>query len=122
MGLILVVDDHTDTRNFMAKLLKQWGYRALEAETGEAALALLAGEDKPDLVIVDGMMPGMNGAEFIRLMRADEKTSTIPAILYTAICDHAFTDNALEKGASEIWIKLVIKPEQIRERVGHYVK
>jgi len=122
MGKILVVDDHDDTRNVLKKLFARWGHETAVAETGEAGLALVAGEEKPDLIIVDGMMPGMNGVEFIRLFRATHEMPVIPIILYTAINDHAFTENALEKGANEIWIKGTITMEQIRARVGHYLK
>ncbi len=90
------------------------------AETGEEGMAVLA-ERKPDLVIVDGMMPGMNGVEFIRLMRAGESTAGIPIVLYSAISDHVFAENAIEKGANEVWIKGKVDVEQIRGRVAHYV-
>src|SRR5580765_8027365 len=119
MGLVLVVEDHDDTRDVLLKLLSQWGYETLNAGTGEAGLAVLA-DRKPDLIIVDGMMPGMNGVEFIRLLRANEATATIPVVLYTAVADPAFTDNALEKGANEIWIKGQIEIEQIKIRVERY--
>jgi CheY-like chemotaxis protein len=119
MGLILVIDDHTDTRKVVQKLLGRWGHQTLDVDTAEAALALLATE-KPTLIIVDGMMPGMNGIEFIRLVRANLETATIPIILYTAVSDQTFLDNAIEKGANEIWIKGRTDTEQIQMRVEHY--
>ena len=121
MGLILVIDDHPDTVEMMVRLMNGWGHRTIVAESGEAGLALLASE-KPDLIIVDGMMHGMNGMEFIRLLRAGEHTATIPAILHTAIGDHEFLDNAVEKGANEIWIKSRISIDQMEERVAHYIR
>jgi CheY-like chemotaxis protein len=120
MGLILVVEDHEDTAYVLLKMLKQWGHDTISAGTGEAGLALLA-DQKPDLIIVDGMMPGMNGVEFIRLIRAGAATSMIPAILYTAVADPAFTDNALEKGANEIWIKGLVEMDQMKARIDHYL-
>jgi CheY-like chemotaxis protein len=92
------------------------GYRPLIASTGEEALALLNAETV-DLAIVDGMMPGMNGVEFIRLVRADPKMAAIPAVLFTAISQQEFHENAISKGANECWIKGDIEYEQMRERV-----
>ena len=120
MGLILIVEDHRDTLAVLQSLCRRWGYTVLGAETGEAGMALLA-EQKPDLVIVDGMMPGMNGVEFIRLLRAGETSALIPVILYSAISDHTFAENALEKGANEVWIKGQVEIDQMRERIAHYV-
>jgi CheY-like chemotaxis protein len=120
MALVLVIDDHEDSRRILQKLLGLWGHRTLGAETGEAGLALLA-TAKPDLIIVDGMMPGMNGAEFIRVLRATSQTAMVPAILYTAVCDPEYANNALEKGANEVWVKTDIKPEQMQDRVLKYV-
>lgn len=119
MGLVLVVEDHFDTREMVQTLLRHWGHETLGAETAEAGLALLATE-KPKLIIVDGMMPGMNGAEFIRLVRTNEATMLIPIVLYTAVTDQIFIDNAIEKGANEIWIKGQVETDEMRERIAHY--
>jgi len=120
MGLVLVVDDAQDTLYLLRKLLQRWGHETLTAETGEAGLALLV-DHEPDLIIVDGMMPGMNGIEFVRLLRANEKTALVPAILYTALGDHVFTDNAIQKGANEVWVKGKVEYDQMNARVEHYL-
>jgi CheY-like chemotaxis protein len=121
MALILIVEDHDDTRRLLQTLLEKWWHEVVGVETGEGGLALLATQ-KPDIIIVDGMMPGMNGTEFIRLLRASETAATVPAILYTAIADQDFTDNALAKGANEIWIKGQVNAEQMREQIESYLK
>ncbi len=120
MGLILVVDDSHETLHMLQSFLRRWGHETLTAETGEAALALLV-DHHPDLLIVDGMMPGMNGVEFIRLLRASEKTALLPVILYTALSQGEFTQNALDKGANEVWIKGHVDYEQMRAKVEHYL-
>jgi two-component system response regulator (stage 0 sporulation protein F) len=63
--MILIVDDDRDVRAMIGRALHELGYPSLEAESGEAALALL-GENKVELVILDYMMPGMDGAETAR--------------------------------------------------------
>ena len=120
MATILVVDDHDDTNDILCRLIRSWGYKAVGAPTGEAALALLA-TLRPDLLIVDGMMPGMNGVELIRLVRADPHTATIPAILFTALDERQFHENAIAKGANECWIKGELEYSQMKERVEWYV-
>jgi CheY-like chemotaxis protein len=66
---VLVVDDSAPVRALLAKALRQQGFDVLEAETGTAALRL-AFDAAPGLAIVDQWMPGMTGAELIRLLRA----------------------------------------------------
>lgn len=121
MPTVLVVEDHEDTLEVMAKIIDRFGYRALRADTAEAGLAMLATE-KPDVIIADGMMPGMNGTEFIRLCRANAETAHIPIILYTALTDPRFSEDAIKKGANEVWHKGRIEVDQIRERLEFYLK
>jgi CheY-like chemotaxis protein len=116
VATILVTDDNPDAIDVMDRILRSWGHRPLTAPTGEAALALLSAE-KVDLVIVDGMMPGMNGVELIRLMRANPQTAGIPAVLFTALVQSEFHQNAIAKGATECWIKGDIEYDQIKERI-----
>lgn len=120
MGRILVIDDHADTLEIVRKLMERCGHQTTGVETGEAGLALLATE-KPELIIVDGMMPGMNGIEFIRLVRANPETAAIPIILYSAISDQTFLENAIEKGANEVCIKGGEASESIQQRVARYL-
>jgi twitching motility two-component system response regulator PilH len=121
MASILIIEDHPDTLYMLMRIMKQFGHRAMSAETGEAGMAVLV-SDRPDIIIVDGMMPGMNGTEFIRLCRANPATATIPIILNTAIGDSTFTDDAVHKGANEVWIKGEVTVEQMRERLDRYLK
>ena len=120
MPTVLVVEDHEDMLEVMAKIIDRFGYRALRAHTAEAGLAMLATE-KPNIIIVDGMMPGMNGTEFIRLCRADLNTAHIPIILYTALMDAKFSEDAIRKGANEVWHKGRIDVDQMRERLESYL-
>jgi CheY-like chemotaxis protein len=120
MATILLVEDHEDTRYVLGRHLVAWGHRVLSAENGEAGMAILA-TDTPDLIIVDGMMPGMNGTEFIRLTRAQPATATIPIILYTAVSDRTFVEDAIAKGANEVWIKGDVTPGEIRQRLTQYL-
>lgn len=81
--LILVVEDNDKNRKLVRDVLSAKGYRLIEAETGEDGLRL-AGEQRPELVLMDIQLPGINGIETLRRLRADAATAAIPVIAVTA--------------------------------------
>lgn len=81
--LILIVEDNDKNRKLARDLLQVKGYRTLEAESAEAGLALAA-EQQPDLVLMDIHLPGMDGIEARRRLRADPATAAVPVIAFTA--------------------------------------
>jgi CheY-like chemotaxis protein len=85
VATILVVDDDADVREVAVSSLKSCGYRLLVAENGLAALDVLAGPERVDLLLVDMAMPGMNGVEVIR--RARERHPGLRALLVTGYAD-----------------------------------
>lgn len=95
--LILVVDDNSEIREFLISALNR-DYEVLSAENGEIALALATGKI-PDLIISDVMMPVMDGFEFCRNIKLDERTSHIPIILLTARSGDIHELDGLKTGA-----------------------
>src|SRR6185503_521234 len=83
MAHILIVDDRPLNREFLVSLLGYRGHTLAEAADGVEALARVR-ERKPDLAIVDLLMPNMDGEEFISRLRADAATRDMPVIIYTA--------------------------------------
>jgi two-component system, cell cycle response regulator DivK len=81
--LILVVEDNDKNRKLVRDLLTVKGYRLLEAETGEDGLRL-AREQGPALVLMDIQLPGIDGIETLRQLRADASTAAIPVVAVTA--------------------------------------
>ena len=81
--LILVVEDNEKNRKLVRDVLTAKGYRLVEAETGEDGVRL-AGEQHPALVLMDIQLPGINGIEALRQLRADPATAGIPVIAVTA--------------------------------------
>ena len=81
--LILVVEDKDKNRKLVRDVLTAKGYRLVEAETGEDGVRL-AGEQIPALVLMDIQLPGINGIEALRQLRADPTTAGIPVIAVTA--------------------------------------
>ena len=95
---VLVVDDAADVRNLVAAHLKRGGHKVLLAEDAPQAL-LIAAAEKPDLAIVDIMMPGMNGYELTQALREMPKTEEMPIIVLTARAGGADRAHALRVGA-----------------------
>lgn len=83
-GTVLVIEDDADVRDAIVCVLEGVGYRALSAEDGTAGLELLRSGDRPDVILLDLMMPGMDGYEFRSAQLADESIASIPVIVLTA--------------------------------------
>jgi DNA-binding response OmpR family regulator len=108
-GVILIVDDEADIRTFLADLLTTQGFRCAWADSGQAALAQI-GNLKPDLVLLDIMMPGLSGLETLRLIR--ERVDVDPAVIMISCLSHPNTTlRAIDEGADHF----VIKPFRIAE-------
>lgn len=101
---ILVVDDHPASRMTAAALLAVEGYEVLEAENGAAALEKVL-ETKPDVILLDVMMPGMDGFEVCRLLKQDEQTRLIPVIFITALNDRRSRIRGIEAGGDDFLTK-----------------
>jgi two-component system, chemotaxis family, chemotaxis protein CheY len=97
---VLVVDDDADLREAVADLLEDAGYRVLTAEHGRAALNSLRGSDLPDVILLDVMMPVMNGLEFACKMRTEPRLANLPIIIFTAHTDHGRAAEAAGAAAS----------------------
>jgi two-component system cell cycle response regulator DivK len=83
MSLILIVEDNEKNMKLARDVLQVKGYTTLAAVTGEEGVKL-AVEQKPDLVLMDIQLPGMNGIEALRVLRANPITAEIPVIAVTA--------------------------------------
>lgn len=94
---ILVVDDHSASRMTAVALLSMEGYEVLEADTGVAALKILM-QSQPDLILLDVMMPEMDGFEVCRHLKQDEQTRLIPVIFITALNDRRSRIRGIEAG------------------------
>lgn len=112
---ILVIEDEPAIQELISCNLELAGYRAARALSAEEALALVRGE-LPDLVVLDWMLPGMSGAEFLRRLRADERTRPVPVIMLTARAEERDKLAALESGADDYLTK-PFSPRELNARV-----
>ena len=107
---ILVVDDEADILHFLELVLAERGYAVLTAPGGQQALAQ-ARTHVPDLVLLDIMMPQMDGWEVLRLLRIDPRTAAIPVAMISARTDAKDRVQGLQEGA----IDYICKPFSLEE-------
>ncbi len=101
---ILVVDDHPSNRMTAVALLSMEGYTVVEAESGAIALEIISNA-APDLILLDVMMPGMDGFEVCRRLKQDEQTRLIPVIFVTALDDRRARLKGIEAGGDDFLTK-----------------
>jgi len=112
---ILVVDDEPDILSVLVYHLSRDGYRVTTAVNGQGALAT-AESDRPDLIILDLMLPGMDGYEVLQRLRSDERTQSIPVILLTARREEEERVKGFEVGADD-YITKPFSPNKLINRV-----
>ncbi len=111
VSTILIAEDHLDSRDALRALLEAFGYRVVVAVNGRQCVDM-AFTDPPDLVLMDIMMPEMDGFEATRALRADVRTARLPIIAVTAM--EGAQQLALQAGADDF----VRKPVDIRGLVA----
>ncbi len=101
---ILVVDDESDVVLIIKTTLQAEGYEVASATNGRDALDE-AFETRPDLIVLDVMMPGMTGFEVLRQLKANENTATVPVLMLTGVSDKKKIQEALESGIDYYLVK-----------------
>lgn len=113
---ILVVDDFDDTRLLLRTWLRKKGYRVVEAEDGNVAIAK-AREVEPDLIIMDVEMPELDGLSATRQLRAWKDSAALPIIAVSAYGADQFREQAISAGCNE-YVSTPFEPEEL-ERLIH---
>ena len=109
---IVVIDDAEDNRVFFKKVLEKRGYTVLTATSGEEGLPIVK-DQKPSIVLLDFMMPGMKGPDVCRAIKSNEQTKNIPVLFLTSVDTPADIINCYEEGAENF----LMKPIQAGELV-----
>ncbi len=113
---VLVVDDVPENLGVLSEVLRLAGFRVRAANSGRAALRYAAQQPQPALVLLDVMMPEMDGHEVLRRLRADPLTREIPVIFLTTLLDPRDEERGLELGAADYITKPVV-PSVVLARV-----
>ncbi len=116
---VLIVDDEPVNVDLLEQELGAAGYRTIAAGSGEQAVALAA-QKQPDLVLLDVVMPGIDGYETCRRLKASEATRFIPVIMLTALTETAEKVRAFREGAVD-YVTKPFEPEELLARVGTHI-
>jgi DNA-binding response OmpR family regulator len=116
MQRILVIEDDRFLRKAAEAALRRHGYSVLTASDGETGLQVARAEH-PDLVLLDLIMPGMQGFEVLKLLKQDASTMPIPVIILSNLGQDSDVKAALEAGAVDYLVKANLALEMLVERV-----
>ena len=116
---ILVVEDQEDNRQIIRDMLTFTDYEIVEAESGEAALALVATK-RPDLILMDIQLPGIDGYEVTRRIKADPALRSIPIIAVTSYALSGEEQKARAAGCNE-YVPKPYSPRQLLAKIRQYL-
>ncbi len=114
---ILVVDDELDTVNLVRIILGTEGYPVQTAQDGQEAFLRIS-QEKPDLILLDIRLPGMDGYEICRKLKRSPETATVPIIMFSASDSKLTRTRVREAGADEF----LLKPFTIKKLLGVVTK
>lgn len=113
---ILLVDDEIAIAQVFQQALTQAGYTVILAATGKDAQDKVATE-KPDIILLDQILPDMNGNQILQALKKDDATKNIPVAIISNFNQQALMDEAMKLGASEYILKYQISPQDLVEKV-----
>ena len=117
MSLVLVVDDNRDACRMLASLIRYVNGDAAWVTSGKDALTYID-EHAVDLVILDVMMPEMDGLEVLSRLRQKPSTANLPVVMFSAVNDPEFRRRAFERGASEFWLKASLDCRYLKDHLN----
>jgi len=117
---VLIVDDVPDNLALLHDALDESGYTVLVATSGEAALRIAA-ELPPDVVVLDAMMPGIDGFEVARRLKADPATATAPIIFMTGLTETEHVEAAFSAGGVD-YVTKPIRPREVLARIAAHLR
>ena len=117
--MILVVDDHSDTRQTLVRLLKSHGLPAQGAGSGTEAISMIKAQ-RPGVVLLDFNMPGMNGLEVLRTIRGTEQLKNLPVMMFSAMSSDV-EEQARKLGVNEYIRKCTFDWPSLIEKLRRYV-
>ncbi len=119
-GIVMIVDDTPENLALLSDTLSESGYRVLVATDGLSAVEQI-GYLKPDIILLDVMMPGINGFETCNRLKADPKTATIPILFMTALSELDDLLRGFDEGAVDYLVK-PIRPPEVVARIDAQLK
>ena len=121
MSRILIVEDDDDLVNLATHWLERAGYTVENAGDGQTALGLLKNDPLPALVLLDVMLPKIDGFELLRLIRSNPRTKTLPVAMVTSFSRDKDAKRGRDLGANDYIVKPLMELDFLK-RVEHIVK
>lgn len=118
---ILLVEDDTFILEMYATKLLNFGYEVLTAVDGEEALKIVK-EKHPDFILLDLVLPSVDGFEVLKKIKKDPKTKSIPVILLTNLGEKQDVEQGLKLGADDYLIKAHFTPSEVIEKIQNLLK
>ena len=121
MAKILIIEDDKFLRELITQKVGQEGYEVVGAVDGEEGLKM-AGEENPNLILLDLILPAMDGFEVLRQLKEQETTKNIPVIILSNLGQKEDIDKGMQLGAADYMIKAHFTPGEITEKIKSIVK
>ena len=120
MATVLIVDDQRESGHLLTRILRCLGHYGVHVPSGEDALDYVK-ESVPDAVLLDYMMPGMDGLEVLKKLRNDPRTKNVPVIMFSANNDPKLVETAMREGANDYWVKASLAINDMETRLTHWL-
>lgn len=120
MKKIIIVEDEEILRNLLQRKLTEAGYNVEVAEDGEVGLKMIK-ENKPDLILLDIIMPKMGGFEMLEAMKEEEGLSDIPVVVVSNSGQPVEIDRAQQLGAKDWLVKTEFNPQEVIDKVVNQI-
>jgi PleD family two-component response regulator len=121
MATILIVDDQRESGHLLSRILRYLGHNGVYMPTGKDALHY-ADCNAPDVVLLDYMMPDMDGLEVLKKLRENPRTRSVPIIMFSANNDPKLVETALRQGASDYWVKASLAINDMETRLHRWLQ
>lgn len=118
---VLIIEDDKFLRELIARKLSESGFDILEAIDGEEGLKMIK-DVKPELILLDLILPGIDGFEVLSLMKEDQDLKSIPVIILSNLGQREDVEKGLKMGAVDYLIKAHFTPSEIIEKVKNALK
>jgi DNA-binding response OmpR family regulator len=118
---ILIIEDEKDLKFLLSQSLAEEGYKVEEAIDGEEGLRKLKTGLKPDIILLDLLLPGMDGYEFLTTIKKDSQLSSIPVLVISNLGQREEIDKAKDLGAIDYLIKAHFTLDEILKRIEKFI-
>ena len=119
--VVLVEDDTFLSKMYVDKLTRAGGFEVVSVESGQKALEIIK-QEKPTLVLLDIILPDINGVQVLKKMREDEDMKEVPVLMLTNLNEKEYIEESMKHGAAGYLIKAHFTPNEVIEKIKETVR